>query len=94
VASSLLPIHVESATNGCPSDLDGAGAGGAGSAGGAGVGSVALRGVLETKIEGIVGFALLFEDSAGAAEGVEGGAEVEETRALMNVSREDFGVER
>ena len=55
---------------------------------------MAFRGDLETKIEGMIRFAPSFEDSTGATEGVEGGTEVEETRALMNVSREDFGVGR
>jgi hypothetical protein len=58
------------------------------------VGLPVFRGVLETKIEGIIGLAVSFEDSGGAGDGAEGGAEVEETRALMNVSREDFGVGR
>jgi hypothetical protein len=94
LASNLPQTHFESTTNGCPSDHDGAVGGGAGPAGGAGVGLPVFRGVLETKIEGIIGLAVSFEDSGGAGDGVEGGAEVEETRALMNVSREDFGVGR
>ena len=94
LASSLPQTHVESAPKGWLSDRGGTEAGGAGSAGGVGLGSVTFRGVLETKIEGIIEFGFSFEDSAGTAEGVEGGAEVEETRALMNVSREDFGVGR
>lgn len=55
---------------------------------------MSFRGVLETKIEGMIGVALSFGDGAGAAEGAEGGVEVEETRALMNASRDDFGVGR
>jgi hypothetical protein len=58
LASTLPQTHAESATNGVPSDLDGAGAGGTGSAEGVGVGSVAFRGDLETKIEGMIGLAL------------------------------------
>jgi len=94
LASSLPQTHLKGAPNGCSIDRDGAVAGGAGSAEGADVGSVGFRGDLETKIEGMMGFAFSFEDSAGAAKGVEGGTKVEEKRALMNVSREDFGVER
>lgn len=94
LASSLPQIHLESAPNGCPIDQDGAGASGVGSPEGVDVGSAVFRGDLETKIEGMMGFIFSFEDSACAAKGVEGGAEAEEKRALMNVSREDFGVAR
>lgn len=93
LASSFAQTQLESVPNGCPIDRDGAGAGGGGSPEGVDAGSVVFRGDLETKIEGMIGFAFSFEVDAGATKGVGGGADVEEKRALMNVSREDFGVE-
>ena len=94
LVSSLPQAHLESVPSGWPIDRDGAGADTAGSAEGVDMGSVGFRGDLDTKIEGMMGFAFSFEDGASAAKGVEGGARVEEKKVLMNVSREDFRVGR